>query len=426
MSDPNAPKPIDALKPASPAGSTPASNPKPTVTIVPSAVGAVGSLSSGPSGSDKTIKKTDKPPASSGQNLSPSPWYRSKWAYVGLAVAIIIAGGGFGIYKLTAKHKPVAIAKTPSPSPTPSSTPGPTYSPLTGLPVASAAAASQPVVGVMIENLYPNARPQSGLGSAGIVYEALAEGGITRFLAIFQEPFPSSLGPVRSLRPYYLDWGLEHDIPVAHAGGSQPALAEVGPLHLKDINALIYDGSYFYRTSDRVAPHNLYTNAQLLAQLDSKLGFATPPDFTPQPRKADQPPAGSAAHPTITINFSTYYYGVQYKFNTAADDYLRFMGGTPHVDRLNNQQIQVKNIVVEFVPTTYGTQNDGDPETDYHIIGSGKALVFEDGGVESATWSKASDPAPTSLVDATTGKPVQFDRGNTWYEIVPTGNSVTY
>lgn len=401
-------KQFDAIKPA---GQQPPA--APTVTIVGAPTGTAG-------------PKPGKTKLSSGENLASAVWYRSRWTWIAAAIAVVVAAGGFTIYKLTAKHTPSVAVATPAKTPAPTPTPAPPAYPLTGLPAASTAAAQEPVVGVMIENLYPNARPQSGLGSAGIVYEALAEGGITRFLAIFQEPFPSTIGPVRSLRPYYLDWGLEHDIPVAHAGGSQPALAEVGPLHLKDINALKYDGSYFYRTSDRVAPHNLYTNAQLLAQLDSKLGFATPPDFTPLPRKADQPPAGSPAHPTISITFSSYYYNVQYKFNAAADDYERFMGGTPHIDRLNNQQIQVKNIVVEFMPTTYGTQNDGDPETDYHLIGSGKALVFEDGGVETATWSKASDPAPTSLVDATTGKPVQFNRGNTWFEVVPIGNSVTY
>ena len=136
-----------------------------------------------------------------------------------------------------------------------------------------------------------------------MVYEALAEGGITRFLAIFQEPLPISLGPVRSLRPYYLDWGLEYGVPVAHAGGSQPALAEVPELGLKDINALEYDGSYFFRTTGRVAPHNLYTNSTLLPELVSKLGFDTAPSFTPLPRKADAPMA-TPSNPVININFS--------------------------------------------------------------------------------------------------------------------------
>lgn len=364
---------------------------------------------------------------SSGQNLTP-PWYRQPrmLALIGVGAVVVFAGAWFGIHAMSRKPAPVAAVK-PSPSPTPSASPTPTvfYSPLTGLPVADNAATQQPVVGVMIENLYPDARPQSALGSAGIVYEALAEGGITRFMALFQEPLPGIMGPVRSLRPYYLDWGLEYNIPVAHAGGSEPALNSIKPLGMKDINALTYSGSYFYRTSDRYAPHNLYTNSDLLGKIIAKLGFATAPAFAPYQRKADAPPQ-AATHPVININFSSYYYGVKYTYDAPSNAYLRVMGGAPHIDRNTNQQIKVKNIVVEFVPVTYGTQPvDKKPETDYHLIGSGKALVFEDGGVTDATWSKADDHAPTVLTDAG-GKPIQFNRGNTWFEVLPTGNSVTY
>jgi hypothetical protein len=77
------------------------------------------------------------------------------------------------------------------------------------------------------------------------------------------------------------------------------------------------------------------------------------------------------------------------------------------------------------VPTTYGTQDDGKPETDYHLIGSGKAVVFTDGGATTISWSKAADGAPTYLLDSA-GKPVSLNRGNTWYEIVPTGAAVSY
>ena len=81
--------------------------------------------------------------------------------------------------------------------------------------------------------------------------------------------------------------------------------------------------------------------------------------------------------------------------------------------------------VLEYVPTTYGTQDDGKPETDYHLIGSGQAVVFTDGGATTASWSKAADGAPTYLLDSA-GKPVSLNRGNTWYEIVPTGAAVSY
>jgi hypothetical protein len=336
-----------------------------------------------------------------------------------LALAVVV-GGVVAVNSF--KSPPPAKAAAHKPR-TPFPTPPPIYDPLMGLPTSDPAA-KQPVIGVMIENLYPQARPQSGLGQAGVVYEALAEGGITRFLAIFQEPLPGNLGPVRSLRPYYLDWGLEYGIPVAHAGGSQPALAAVGPLGLKDINALNYDGSFFVRTRDRSAPHNLYTNPTLLAQLDHQLGFDTPPAFKPVPRKPDSPAPGPP-HPTININFSTSPYAVQYRYDAGSNSYARFMGGAPHIERNTGLQIMVKNVVVEFVPTSYGTQDDGKPETDYHLIGSGSALVFDDGSVTAANWSKASDSAPTLLTDQA-GKPISFNRGNTWYSVVPTGNSVTY
>ena len=88
-------------------------------------------------------------------------------------------------------------------------------------------------------------------------------------------------------------------------------------------------------------------------------------------------------------------------------------------------QLRVKDIVWEYVPTTYGTQDDGKPETDYHLIGSGQAVVFTDGGATTASWGKAADGAPTYLLDSA-GKPVSLNRGSTWYEIVPTGAAVSY
>jgi hypothetical protein len=343
-----------------------------------------------------------------------------------VVLVLIISGTAFA---MMSRHQPAqsAVATprlTPPPTPTPVPTPTLVTDPVTGNMVTPVVAA-QPVAGVMIENFYPDARPQSGLSQAGIVYEALAEGGITRFLAIFQEPFPGVMGPVRSLRPYYLDWGLERGIPVAHAGGSQPALAEIVPLGLKNINALEYDGSYFYRISTRYAPHNLYTNSNLLTQVVSKLGFAQPPTFQPLPRKGDTPAAKPPAT-DIKIPFSYTAYNAEYKYNAAGNDYFRFEGGAPQVDAGNGgKQIQVKNLAVEFIPVTYGTQNDGDPDTDYHLIGTGKLIVFEDGNVITGTWSKASDSAPTQLLDQT-GKPITFDRGSIWFNAVPTNTNVTY
>lgn len=375
----------------------------------------------------QTAEPTPKPISKTPQPDNDTPtrkWYRRiGWWWLAI-ILVIIALAGSGAWYVLASTKPTETTVTTGPVKVVTAKPVTVPSPLTGA-LVSADQASKPIIGVMIENLNPDARPQSGLSSAGVVYEALAEGGITRFLAIFQSPLPATIGPVRSLRPYYLNWALEYGIPVAHAGGSMPALAAVGTSGLKDIDALHYDGSYFFRTKDKLAPHNLFTSNVLLEKLDAMLGFDTAPSFTQAVRKADVPATGVAPHPTIDINFSYSDYAVKYTYDAATNSYARFMAGTAHMDKLTGKQIMVKNVVVEYVPTTYGTQTNGKPETNLGIIGSGKALVFEDGTVTAVTWSKASAAAQTQLTDAN-GQPVKFNVGNTWFSVVPTTNAVTY
>lgn len=298
-------------------------------------------------------------------------------------------------------------------------------SPLTGVAVAPEVAA-KPIVGVVIENLNPDARPQSGLSEAGVVYEALAEGGITRFLAFFLDNRPPSIGPVRSLRTYFVDWSLEFNSPVAHAGGNADALDQVGPLNLKDINALNGGPSqYFFRTTDRYAPHNLYTTG---AKLDGALaadGYTKPTSFAVSPRKIDAPTA-SPAHGDINIDYSYNGYQVEYKYNQACNCYDRFLGGAPHVDRNSDKQIQVKNVVVEYMPTSYGyTRLPGEQTVMMSTPGTGKAIVFRDGGAVEGTWGKSGHADRTKLLDAA-GKEIPLNKGSTWYAIVPTTKTVTY
>jgi hypothetical protein len=320
-----------------------------------------------------------------------------------------------------AKPKPAPVVVQSTPTPTPKPTPPPT-SPLTGLPV-TADLAARPITAVVIENLDPDARPQSGLGAAGVVYEANAEGGITRFLAFFLDQRPPSLGPVRSLRTYFVDWALEFNAPVAHAGGNADALDLVAPLGMKDMNALSFASDGFFRTNDRVAPHNLYTNSDKLDALEKRLGFAAPANFTPSPRKADAPNA-NAPNPHIHLDFSYSGYQVDYAYVPASNDYARNMGGKPHIDRNTGQQIHVKNIVVEMMPTSYGTTRIGESTVIMKTVGSGPGWVCEDGTCTAVTWQKDSHNARTKLIGPD-GKDMSLDAGNTWYEIVPVGKSVT-
>jgi len=118
------------------------------------------------------------------------------------------------------------------------------YSPLTGEQVADEAATKQVVTAIMIENS-PDARPQSGIKDAGVVYEAIAEGGITRFLTLHQQDKPQLVGPVRSLRIYFLDWLAPYNASVAHVGGSADALAEVRNGSYRDIDQFFNADSYW-------------------------------------------------------------------------------------------------------------------------------------------------------------------------------------
>jgi hypothetical protein len=352
------------------------------------------------------------------------PWFKRRRNLILIAVGtvVVISGGALAWTFTRPGPATVAVKTAPSPSPTPVPTPATKLSPLTGLPVAPALA-DRPIRAVVIEN-HPDARPQSGLSQAGVVYEANAEGGITRFIAFFLDQQPPSLGPVRSLRTYFVDWALEFGAPVAHAGGNADALDLVGPLGMKDMNALSFAADAFFRTNDRAAPHNLYTDSGKLDALVSRLGFGQPANFTVSPRKPDAPNP-TPPHPNIHIDYSYAGYQVDYKYDSTTNDYARNLSGAPHIDRNTGKQIHVKNVVVEMMPTSYGTTRIGESTVIMQTVGTGQGWVMRDGDVIPCTWSKDSHSARTKLLDAS-GKDIPLDAGNTWYSIVPVGKNVSF
>ncbi|HSX14289.1 MAG TPA: DUF3048 domain-containing protein [Candidatus Saccharimonadales bacterium] len=352
------------------------------------------------------------------RRLDLKKWISDHKVWTGLiAAAIILIPAGVWAY-LHYHHKPKSEPSAQSAEPAPVLQPATVPDPLTGLEVTPQVAA-QPVFGVVIENS-PEARPQSALSSAGVVYEALAEGGITRFLAVFQDQQPASIGPVRSLRPYFIDWIQEYNnAPIAHAGGSAQALGEVGPLGVKSMNGLIYSAN-FQRVSDRFAPHNLYTSTSSLLSLMQRLGYTTAPSFTSWAYKADAAEA-TPSHPSITITYSYPLFTAKYSFDANCDCYARALAGAAHIDRNTNQQIKVKNVVAITVQTSYDASGHALMTT----VGSGKAVIFRDGGAVVGTWKKDARTSRIKFLDAT-GAEIQLDRGNTWISVVPQTGSVIY
>lgn len=339
-------------------------------------------------------------------------------AVVGVATGLYLTFRGTGLRgAISGINTNIQTSQPTPPAPKPTTL----ASPLTGVQL-DPETARRPITAVVIEN-HTDARPQSGLSQAGVVYEALAEGGITRFLAFFLDQRPPQLGPIRSIRTYFVDWALEFNAPVAHVGGNADALDLIAPLAMKDMNQFSY-GSYFYRTTDRFAPHNAYSSSDMLDSLQKKLGYYTPADFKVSPRKADTP-AASANHPTINIDYSYASYAVRYQYDAATNDYARFLAGQPHVDRNTGAQIRVKNIVVEYMPTNYGTTRIGEQTVIMGTPGSGKAIVFRDGTAIEGTWTKPNHNTRTRLLDAA-GNDIPLDPGNTWYSIVPNTKTVSY
>lgn len=269
---------------------------------------------------------------------------------------------------------------------------------------------------VSIDN-HPKANPQSGLDKADRVYEMLAEGGITRYLAVFHSRGCEKIGPVRSARYYFAEIAKGHDFPLAHAGGSTDALSLIKKLKVKDLDEIYNSGSYFWRTKDRKMPHNLYTSTeQLLKGAKVKKYELLPLKPLPQGTVTGGKPVD-----LIEITYSNqpnFSYAVTYEWD--GERYKRYINGKPHVS-LEGGEIVTENVIVLAAKTRQYAQNN-EPKTDIDIIGSGQALYFTKGQGFEGTWEKKK--ANTEIEFFYEGKPMEFVGEHAWINIVPNLDTV--
>lgn len=328
-----------------------------------------------------------------------------------LAILIIIGGFAAANYK---KHPANNFA---SATPVKTATPEPkTICLLDGQAYSQDKATRHPLA-VSVEN-HPDARPQSGLDKASIVYEAITEGGITRFLAVYGPNDASEIGPIRSARLFFMDWVKEYDAFFAHDGGNEDALNSISKYQIKNLQR---DTSHFHKDSkgrNVATEHTLYSSTDDLYQFAKSLGFNTASSsYTALKFKADGPadPAGKGAE----INFSSESYKVNWSFDPATNKYLRSLAGAPHKDRVTGEQLSAKNVIIQTVDRTFQpTGSYGSQNYVFHNVGSGNGYVLEDGKVIKATWKKSDLNARTIFYDET-GAEITLNPGNTWYEIVP-------
>lgn len=369
-------------------------------------------------------------------------WYRrlvprTKRQKIIAGVMAVVVAFGLGAGWTLTHHKRTVVAVTPPPA---APKPAPIiYSKLSGLPVASEAVNQRPVTGVMVENSL-DARPQSGLSQAGVVFEAVAEGGVTRFLALYQDQAPSNVGPIRSARPYYIEWDMGFDAAYAHVGGSVDGLHDITAWGTKDMNQF-YNAAYYHRITSRYAPHNVYTAISTLNKLEAAKHFTTS-NYTGFDRKADDPyqppakpsdgskpltnePVRTAAH-SIDFQLSGYYYDPHYSYSAATNSYNRSEAGEPQMDANTKKQLSPKVVIAIVVPLARGKlDTSGAYYSNYNVIGSGTAYVFQDGTLQKATWHKASRTDNISFTDAS-GQPFKLDRGQTWISAVTGTGKIHY
>ncbi len=344
------------------------------------------------------------------------PWPPTRKQLIIAAAIVLLLGGGAGYWFSTHKTKTVVVTKKVAlvkkiiaPVTVPST--------LSGL-LVNPSVNQEPVTGVMIENSQ-DARPQSGLSSASVVFEAIAEGGITRFLALFQDTAPDNVGPIRSARPYYVQWALGFDAGYAHVGGSPEAIANIRDWGVRDLDQFYNSGSY-HRVSSRAAPHNVYTAIATLNELEASKGYTTS-TYTGFVRKAE---AASKVPTVNTINFniSGPIYNVAYTYSAATNSYLRSEGGEAHIDA--NTGVQISPKVVVGLVMSYSLESDGQHSV-YSTIGSGPAYFFQDGMLTIGQWAKSSGASQFVFTDSA-GAVVKLNPGQTWITALGNATDITY
>lgn len=337
------------------------------------------------------------------------------------ALALVAVGG---IALALTGHAPEVIQKavdnvtgqTHAPEPPPTC-------PLTGTPAPHGEVPRRPVVAVKVENT-PDAYPLAGLQSADVVYEELVEGGITRFMAIYQCADAKKVGPVRSARttdPKVLIQYSPSSV-IAYSGGQ---LAVVHAVERSGLVAFDEDagGEAFWRDDARYSPHNLFVST---AKLRAKSEKATAGEGAPRrlfPFDAE-PPAKGKHVSQVSMEFS-YSVSATWKWDRAESRWQRMYEDAP-MALDTGTPITAANVIIQQVIVTEGNLVDvlGYHSPEVTLTGSGKAWILRDGVMISGTWSRPVMGAVTKFVSKT-GEVIPLAPGNTWVELVAKGTPPT-
>ncbi len=282
-------------------------------------------------------------------------------------------------------------------------------------------------VAVMTNN-HSDARPLSGTNSADVVIEANAEGGITRLMAIYWSTAPKKVGPIRSIRQYYLEWASEYDPLIIHDGcasSDDPRTNACGNLYFYGVKDLATIGAWRWNDGRRYAPHNEYSSVTYAWEYAKKVNWDSfPTNFETWKFKPDATLSERGAKTQVELTFhkrliNSGLYNVIWTYDKSTNTYLRKVGGKADIDQETNTQVYAKNIVVQEVSMVQSGDSKG------HLIittiGQGDASYLIDGKITNGTWKKTSRTDRTTYYDSE-GKEMEFNRGRIWVEMIGTSD----
>lgn len=277
-------------------------------------------------------------------------------------------------------------------------------------------------IAVMINNNHA-AWPHAGLQKSFLNYEIVAEGGITRIMALYKDVSDvEKIGSVRSSRPYYLDYVLENDAIYVHWGGSDQAYSDIRSLNIDHIDGMTYEGKYFFRdkSGGRAYEHTGFTKMSMIEEgindLDIKKTTDKKTVFNYSIDEIDLSSMSDAIKADDILIEYSYYHNTSYKYDEINKVYLRTMSDKAHVDAVTSEQYTTKNIITYKVKNksidSYGRQK-------LENTGSGEGYYITNGYAVPITWEKSSRNSKT-VYKYMNGEEIKLNDGNTWIQIQPT------
>lgn len=300
------------------------------------------------------------------------------------------------------------------------------YAPLSGVETEKDIK-NEPVFSIMLDN-HPGARPQSGLNDAEIIYEFKAEGQYTRYLALFQKNQASVIGPVRSARPYFVNTASEYNSIYAHWGGSEAGYNQIQKLSLKDLDGIFLEGSTYYRNRDvkKYAPHNGYTNYELLKKSSEEKGYLENIeefhsfyyDYSKDLESVNKQ-MGEINATNMSFDFFKQY-NMSFEYNIETKYYKAIRNNETLIDEKDSSEVRPKNIILQFANSKVTGPN---LTLTIDHIGSGSGKLFTQGKVIDINWTKDSESSKT-IFTTSSGDEIILSPGLTLIEVLDENDNI--